>query len=383
MQSGVKTKMKIIAFYLPQFHETEENNKWWGDGFTEWTNVRNAKPLYKGHNQPRVPLNNNYYNLLEKNIKYKQVELANKYGIYGFCFYHYWFDGKLLLQKPVEQFLADKNLNTHFCICWANEHWTNAWANKKTKVLIEQKYGEEKEWKEHFYYLLPFFKDKRYIKIDNKPLFVIYRPELINCLHQMLQFLDNEAKSCGFSGLSFAYQHAGYTFSQHCDESIFDYAIEYHPNCAQQFMNYKKPNVLDIIKKETATFFENKLKINIRETLKRKELKKYDYDKIWNYIVNMEPRNDKCIPGAFVDWDNTPRKGERGFVIDGGTPKKFEYYMTKQIKHAKCDYKKDMMFIFAWNEWAEGGYLEPDEKNKYGYLEAIKSALEKNGELEK
>ena len=165
--------MKIIAFYLPQFHEIPENNKWWGKGFTEWVNVKKARPLFENHNQPRVPLNKNYYNLLDEKTQKEQVKLANDYGLYGFCFYHYWFDGKLLLEKPVEKFLENKSLDTHFCICWANEHWTNAWANKEAKVLIEQKYGNKKEWKEHFDYLLNFFKDDRYIKENNKPLLVI------------------------------------------------------------------------------------------------------------------------------------------------------------------------------------------------------------------
>lgn len=374
--------MKIIAFYLPQFHETPENNEWWGKGFTEWVNVKKAKPLYEGHNQPRVPLNKNYYNLLDEKIKKEQVDLANKYGVYGFCFYHYWFDGKLLLEKPVEQFLDDKSLNTHYCICWANEHWTNAWANKEAKVLIEQRYGNENDWKKHFDYLLKFFKDKRYIKENNKPLLVIYRPELIDCLKEMLDFWNKEAVKNGFDGIDFAYQHAGYTVSPKCDESLFTYALEYHPNCAQVFMGMEKKSFLTNIKKQLATFFEKKLKINIREKLKGNKLRHYSYDEIWNYIINMKPRNKKCIPGAFVDWDNTPRRGNRGFVIDGANPQKFEEYMKKQIKHAKEDYKKDMLFIFSWNEWAEGGYLEPDEKNKYGYLEGIRNALIENNELE-
>lgn len=375
--------MKIIAFYLPQFHEIPENNKWWGKGFTEWVNVKKARPLFENHNQPRVPLNKNYYNLLDEKTQKEQVKLANDYGLYGFCFYHYWFDGKLLLEKPVEKFLKNKSLDTHFCICWANEHWTNAWANKEAKVLIEQKYGNKKEWKEHFDYLLNFFKDDRYIKENNKPLLVIYRPELIDCLKEMLEFWDEEAKKHGFAGLDFAYQHAGYTVSPKCDESLFTYALEYHPNCAQVFMNKEKKSILTNVKKQVALFFEKKLKINIREKLKGNKLKHYSYDEIWKYIINMKPRNDKCIPGAFVDWDNTPRRGNKGFVMDGATPEKFEKYFSKQIKHAKEDYKKDMIFIFSWNEWAEGGYLEPDEKNKYGYLEAIKKALEKNGEFKK
>ena len=374
--------MKVIAFYLPQFHEIPENNKWWGDGFTEWVNVKKAKALYENHNQPRVPLNNNYYNLLDDDVKAWQVDLANKYGVYGFCFYHYWFDGKLLLEKPIEQFLNNKSLNTHYCICWANEHWTNAWANKEAKVLIEQKYGEEKEWKEHFNYLLQFFKDERYIKENNKPLIVLYRPELIDCLKEMIACWKEEAIKNGFDGLTVAYQHAGYTVSPKCDESLFDYALEYHPNCAQVFMSNESKNWFKTLKKEVADFCEKKLKINIREKLKKSVLRHYDYDEIWKYIINMKPRNEKCIPGAFVDWDNTSRRGVKGFVIDGATPEKFEKYMTKQIAHARNDYNKDMMFIFSWNEWAEGGYLEPDEKYKHGYLEALKNALVTNEEFE-
>ena len=265
--------MKVIAFYLPQFHEIPENNEWWGEGFTEWVNVKKAQKLFDGHNQPRIPLNNNYYNLLDNNVKKWQVELANKYGVYGFCFYHYWFNGKLLLEKPVEQFLKDKSLNIHYCICWANEHWTNAWAGKQAKVLIEQKYGTEKEWKEHFEYLLPYFKDERYIKEDNKPLLIIYRPELIDCLKDMLEFWDKEAKKNGFAGLNFAYQHTGYTVSQNCDETLFDYALEYHPNCAQIFMGMNKKHLMNKLTKEIATFFEKKFKINIREKLKGQKLK--------------------------------------------------------------------------------------------------------------
>ena len=374
--------MKVIAFYLPQFHEIPENNAWWGAGFTEWVNVKNALPLYNGHNQPRVPLDNNYYNLLDANTLKWQDDLAQKYGVYGFCFYHYWFDGHKLLEKPVELYLKNSSLKTHYCICWANEHWTNAWSGGIAKVLIEQRYGKEPEWKEHFEYLLPFFKDERYIKHNNKPLLVIYRPELIDCLNQMLDYFSELAISEGFSGLEFAYQHAGFTVSPNCDESHFTYALEYHPNCAQVFMSMGKFPKLQKIKKGLVTFIENNLKINIREKFKSDELKHYSYDELWQYINNMQPRNDKCVPGAFVDWDNTPRRGVKGFVVDGATPEKFERYLTKQIVKARDEYKKDMVFVFSWNEWAEGGYLEPDEKNGYGYLEAVAKALTETDEWE-
>lgn len=374
--------MKIIAFYLPQFHEIPENNAWWGDGFTEWVNVKSAKPLFPGHNQPRVPLNGNYYNLLDDSVKQWQVDLANQYGVYGFCFYHYWFGGKLLLEKPVEQFLRNKSLNIHYCICWANEHWTNAWSGKNTKVLIEQHYGTEKEWEEHFNYLLPFFQDSRYIQKDGKPLLVIYRPELIPCLNKMLDFWEEKAREHGFAGIDFAYQHAGFTVAANRDESRFTYALEYHPNCAQVFRDVESFAGLKHIKKAFITYVENSMGINLREVLKKKRLKHFSYDEIWDYILKMTPRNEKCVPGAFVDWDNTPRKGARGMVADGASPDKFEKYLTEQIQRAREIYKKDMLFVFSWNEWAEGGYLEPDEKNGYAYLEAVKAALIARGELE-
>ena len=165
--------MKIIAFYLPQFHSFPENDEWWGKGFTEWTNVKRAKPSFKGHYQPRIPLNKNYYNLTDVNALKWQADIAKKYGVYGFCYYHYWFDGHMLMEKPMEIMLQNKEVDLPFCICWANENWTKAWAQHSRKVLIAQTYGDKKDWEKHFYYLLPFFKDKRYIYKDGMPIFVI------------------------------------------------------------------------------------------------------------------------------------------------------------------------------------------------------------------
>ena len=192
--------MKIITFYLPQFHEIPENNEWWGKGFTEWVNVKKAQPLYEGHEQPRVPLNENYYNLLDPNVQVWQAKIAKEYGVYGFCYYHYWFNGKLLLEKPMENMLKNRDIDIPFCVCWANEPWTRAWVGE-TKVLIPQLYGEKREWKEHFDYLLPFFKDSRYICDDGKPLVVIYRPEVIECLNEMLDYWNELAIQEGFEGV--------------------------------------------------------------------------------------------------------------------------------------------------------------------------------------
>lgn len=366
--------MRIIAFYLPQFHEIPENNKWWGEGFTEWINVKKAKPLFEGHNQPRIPLNNNYYDLTDENTQEWQVKIAKEYGIYGFCFYHYWFDGHLLLEKPVEQYLDNSKCDLPFCICWANEHWTNAWISDENKVLMEQKYGGQKEWKAHFDYLLPYMKDRRYIKNNGKPLFIIYRPEIIECLNEMLDYWQELSILNGLGEIEFAYQHIGLDLLKNKDTSRFCYNIEYQPIYANYELEKNKAATLKKIKRCVSKILESKFKKDIRN-LHLGGLIKSDYDKTWNTILSMNPQNEKSVPGAFVDWDNTPRRGAKGRVYLGVTPEKFQKYLSKQIFRAKKIYNKDMLFVFAWNEWAEGGYLEPDTKNKYAYLESIRNAL--------
>lgn len=382
--------MKVIAFYLPQFHNIPENDEWWGDGFTEWVNVKKAKPLFEGHVQPKVPLNNNYYDLLDDDVKIWQAEIAKKYGIYGFCYYHYWFNGKLLLEKPMEQMLKNHKIDIPFCICWANEAWTKAWVNS-TQTLIPQKYGSKDDWKKHFEYLLPFFKDDRYIKYNGKPLVVIYKPELIECGNEMLDYFQHLAKKEGFEGITFAYQHGNMDFySSKKDDSRYDLDIEFQPIYARY--DYDKENVKSTLKSKLrnayhkiSTWLGKKIgkEINLRiATGKQEIVRKYDYDKIWNKILEKKVVDSKRVPGAFAMWDNTPRHELNGHVYVGATPEKFEKYMEKLIIKAKNEYKKDMIFMYAWNEWAEGGYLEPDEENGYGYLEAVYEALKNTNELE-
>lgn len=214
---------KVLAMYLPQFYRTKENDEWWGEGFTDWTTVRGAKPLFDGHIQPEVPLNENYYDLLDKETMRSQINLMQKHGIDGICIYHYWFkEGRQILEKPAENLLGWKDLNTQYCFCWANETWartwsnfgdSNVWAAKYEKnrnyddggILLEQQYGNSKEWDKHFDYLLPFFKDERYIKYEDKPVFVIYRPKLIFCLEEMIELWNLLAKENGFSGVYFIF----------------------------------------------------------------------------------------------------------------------------------------------------------------------------------
>lgn len=374
--------MRPIAFYLPQFHAIPENDEWWGEGFTEWTNMKAATPLFDGHLQPRIPLDNNYYNLLDEKTMEWQVELAKKYGLYGFCFYHYWFNGHMLLEKPMEMMLNNPNINFPYMICWANEPWTNAWkADGNEKTLIAQHYGREKEWKQHFEYLLQFFKDKNYIVENNKPMLLIYRPEIIECLNEMLDYWNELAIEVGFSGIDFAYQQVSYYLLDNKDESRFKYRVEYQPGYARydvqkqsaglsQYLLPIKTKIRNIV-----YGFDKKAKTNLSSKLTKQKLSFEDYDELCQSIINRKADDEKSVAGMFVDWDNTPRRGDRGRVCLGSTPEKFQHYMTEQIKNVNENYQNDMLFIFAWNEWAEGGYLEPDERNKYGYLEALKAAL--------
>ena len=362
---------KIIAFYLPQFHAIPENDEWWGKGFTEWTNVRAGKQYYDWQRQPRVPLDNNYYCLLDSETQEWQAKVASDYGIYGFCYYHYWFDGHMLLEKPMEQMLNNKKIKLPFCICWANENWTKAWVSDQNSILISHKYGTRDEWKKHYDYLSSFFKDERYIKEDNMPLFVIYRPEIIPCLHDMLCYWNDLAKNDGFSGIKFAHQNIGLDFPVKQDDSDFSYDIEMQPIYAKTNSDISfgaKKRILSVL-----NFFHLDF---IRRLFRKKTGPKvFDYNKIWNTAISTPPISDKSIPCAFVDFDNTPRRKEQGWLFKNCSVENFKQHFSKFYSKSKGEYKNDYMFIFAWNEWAEGGYLEPDCDNGYGYLNAIKDVL--------
>lgn len=370
--------MKVIPLYLPQFHTIPENDAWWGKGFTEWVNVRNAKPLYKGHNQPRVPLNHNYYDLSDIETLKWQCKLAKDYGIYGFCMYHYWFNGHLLLEKPMEMLLAHPEIDIKYCISWANHDWTDGWKaqERAPRVLIAHNFDDEKDWVDHFNYMLPFFKDPRYMSENNKPLMVIYIPNLIRKLNKMLDLWTKMAQEAGFDGLTYIYQSASSSFDHSWDRSRFDYGVEMNPGYANMYFQTKRnASVFPKLMKYTR---EIKRLLGIRRSLapqrKPKEVAKASYDELWDKILRIRPSHNgpKMIPCAVTDWDNTPRHRMNGYVYEGATPEKFKLYFNQMLVNTKMYYKTDMIFVFAWNEWAEGGYLEPDERNGYGFLDCIK-----------
>lgn len=381
--------LKAIAFYLPQFHTIPENDQWWGQGFTEWTNVKKALPLFEGHHQPRIPLNKDYYDLMDDEVKIRQAKLAKEYGIFGFCYYHYWFkNGEKLLEKPAEQMLMNKDVDLPFCFSWANENWSRNWDGGNQEIIKEQDYGDKDDWEKHFQYLLPFFRDERYITVNGKPLLIIYKPEEIIDIYQMVTYWRKRSVEEGFPGLCMVFQFPTYYSDLFYRKDVFDYRIGFEPVYCRNLERMNHP--ARSLKVTLARMFlgENYIS-NYRKKHKPTQNAnkhkpftgphKYDYDEAWNNILSADWTSE-FLPGAFVEWDNTPRN-KNGLVYIGFTVEKFGKYMKALLKRAKGE-NKQMVFINAWNEWAEGAYLEPDELTGTGKLEALKQVIDcQKGEL--
>ena len=357
--------MKIFAYYLPQFHCIPENDEWWGKGFTEWTNVRKAQPLFPGHRQPRVPLNGNYYNLLEPETLDWQARIAKEHHIDGFIYYHYYFRGKKLLEKPAENLLARPEVPLSYFFCWANHDWNRAWEGKR-EILVKQEYGNQDDWEEHFRYLLPFFRDPRYEKRDNKPLLILFRTHFEE-KEAMIRYFNRRCVESGFDGICIIetmLSGRGANRKQLEDES----------SPATEMFCVREPAVAtDAYLHTIPGLFHGagilaKRFINSRTQLKL--LEKYNGNKLYHFMEKTSPRGEKYIPGIFFEWDNTPRHGKRGYLISPPDKAVFMRYM---------DTVRDKEYVFAnaWNEWAEGMMLEPTEEDGYKYLDWIREWTEK------
>lgn len=356
--------MKVICMYLPQYHEFKENSEWWGEGYTEWVAVKRAQPLFKGHIQPKVPIDGHYYDLVKEGVEtlMHQAELANQYGVYGFSFYQYWFCGRQLMEQPMELLLAHPEIPLRYQICWANESWTRTWYGLQSEVLMEQTYGGEKEWEQHFQYLLRFFQDERYIKIDNKPVFQIYRTMDIECLPQMLAYFHKRAAEEGFDGI---YVVSGNTAGQ----------LETRRNLIDGYYNFEPgftlKHHLSSIKKmqyNVSVFVRTMYnKISKKKVLERIIPAKWILDSI-----ERRSYDENEYPGLIVDWDNTPRRSYKGLLYKGTNPARFEQVL-RTLKDKLKDREQDFIYINAWNEWGEGAHVEPDQETGYGYLEAIRA----------
>lgn len=358
----MESKMKIISMYLPQFHRVKENDEWWGEGFTDWVSAKNATPIFDGHYQPHIPLDDNYYDLSERSTMVWQTDLMKQYGVDAMCIYHYWFkDGRQILEKPMENLLKWADVDMPFCICWANETWARSWSKVKDvnvwsnlheknadkngkSILLEQDYGDKTAWKEHFDYLLPFFLDSRYLRQDDRPIFVFYRTADIMCLSEMVEYWQELAKDAGLKGL--------YVIGSNCTNnvpSVIDAELYHEPvRSRRNLLDFKTDNDAYVI----------------------------EYKAVWERILCAAGTYKKTYYGGFVSYDDTPRRGKQGIVINNATPKSFEHYLTELLAKNAAN-NNELVFINAWNEWGEGMHLEPDERYGYDFLQSVKNAKSK------
>lgn len=349
---------KLIAYYLPQMHPTPENNAWWGRGVTEWNNVSRAVPQYVGHYQPRLPGELGYYDLrLTENIK-RQVELAKMYGLYGFAWYYYWFDGKRLLDRPLDMFIKDKSIDFPFCLCWANESWTKGFFGSTKEIIMKQSESEE-SYRNFIVDAIPYLKDNRYITIKGKKLLIIYKAQTVP---NPKAVLDYWREYCSSHGVGDIYIIGVWTadWKNNVLERGFDAAAEFQPGSLLPYCR----------------------KINRELSFVNRDF----VGEVYSYpdLVNEEIYRKNFLASGMYNaimpmWDNTPRRNNHGNVIfHGATPKLYKKWLIDIIRHYKKDCRIDdnIIFINAWNEWGEGAYLEPDRYYGYAYLEATKEAIE-------
>lgn len=358
-------KPLVIAYYLPQFHPFKENDEWWGKGFTEWTNVGKAKPLFRGHYQPKVPADLGYYDLRLPEIRQQQAELAKEAGVSGFCYWHYWFgEGRQLLNEIIDEVVATGKPDFPFCLGWANETWKAKQWNKDgsgDKVLIEQRYGGEDDYRHHFEYVLKIFKDDRYIKIKNCPLFLIYQPQLMPDMQQFISLWNKWAIEAGFNGIYFIAR-------------------------MRQMEEYDKDKWLKM--GANAVTIERTYGFEFNQCFPQKIIKRAirrlfglpiveAYKNAMKYFVKDSDADEDFIPCLIPNWDHSPRSKKKALVLTDSDPKYFKKHIDKVFSIVK---KKDnkIVFLKSWNEWAEGNYMEPDLKYGKGYINALKEETEKH-----
>lgn len=356
-------EFNIVAYYLPQYHAIPENDEWWGKGFTEWTNVAKARPLFRGHRQPHIPADLGFYNLLHTDDQLAQIKVAREAGITAFCYWHYWFgDGKLLLEKPIKNVLEHSELDMPFCFGWANESWmAKVWSedvSAKGKVLIEQSYPGDNDIIAHFEYLKPYLQDHRYFKIEGKPVFVIYRPYSLPDQRHFISLFNKLIKD---NGIADKFYFIGHTVK---DTDIINLLKIYDAVNIVRYGCYRYD--LDLVKKIPLELFKYKV---LKQPLAIK------YKKIIKHLSLPIDRNEKVIPTIVPNWDHTPRSGRRGSVYTDVTPELFEWHVRDVISKVR-DKQNKVVFLKSWNEWGEGNYLEPDIDNGHTFLEVLRHSLE-------
>jgi len=376
---------RLIAFYLPQFHPTSLNDEWWGKGYTEWRAVTQARPLYRGHYQPHEPADFGYYDLRLPEIREQQAEYARKYGIEGFCYWHYWMGGgRMLLDRPFREVLESGTPNFPFCLGWANHNWTNRnWTKHssflKEKNLVEMLYSEE-DYANHFDYVLPSFKDSRYIKVDGKPLFYIFAPDDIPDFEKMNEIWQKKAKSNGLDGVYFVAncQNMNVHFKTK-DGKYFIPKTNESDKIYKQYLNYGYDGIASRgdLRAEFLTKGKYKKVLDkiLRKYFKIEVLKRYDYAKIIDHLFVSEDKWENVFPCVIPNWDRSPRAGKEAVIYDNSSPELFKKSLLDAfdvVKNKAPDHQ--IIFVKSWNEWGEGNHLEPDLKFGCRYLEVINEA---------
>ena len=372
-------RVQLIALYFPQFHAIPENDAWWGQGFTDWVNVKRGAPQYRGHYQPRIPLGGRYYDQSDKRTLEWQIDLARRHGVTGFSHYHYWFDGKQLLETPTNLMLDSPELDFPFCLAWANETWSRRWDGLDHHILQQQTHNPDKElWARHFEYLFRAWSDKRAIQVDGKPMFQVYRAHRIHQLEQMFDFWRELAHRRGLRGL-YLVAMKQYEFPMPELLRHFDATMQFQPFEALFSPDFeanlqRTGPVRRVFRRLPKGIVES-----LRSMRRRFEsgLTFNDYDQVWKHILEMEREGGiPAFPGAFVDWDNTARYGKRARIFRGASPERFEFWYRQLVQATSLrPAPEQLIFINAWNEWAEGSYLEPDEQFGYRYLEAVRRVM--------
>ncbi|MCE9909963.1 glycoside hydrolase family 99-like domain-containing protein [Hafnia paralvei] len=367
----IDTQFKIFPFYFPQFYPTSENNEWWGDGFTDWDLVKSAKSVHHEQTQPRIPLNGYYDQSNPETIKV-QAKLAKKYGVSGFNFYHYWFDGEVLLDKPIQNLLDNKSIDIEFFVTWANETWTRQWVGKPNDILIKQEHRPKEEiWEAHYEYLKKFFTDDRYYKINNSPVFCIYRAELIKELSKWVDFMNFKARKDGFNGLHLIALRAYEIADAASIYEHFDKIVNFQPRYSINTYLRKKSNLRSLAEKFLRSSPEW-IQLKISSFIGSDKYNKFNYCDYISTIKNDATHwnNKPVYQVVFPDWDNAPRYKTRATFFTGTSPESFE--MALDVVKEKTRLHSDkIIFVNAWNEWSEGAYLEPDTEHGCEYLKLL------------
>jgi hypothetical protein len=358
---GQGTRARLIAFYLPQFHPIPENDEWWGRGFTEWTNTAKARPLFKGHYQPHVPADLGFYDLRLPETRADQADMARKYGVEAFCYYHYWFAGRQLLERPFNEVLASGEPDFPFCLCWANQTWTGIWHGTPNRILVEQTYPGMEDHRRHFEALLPAFCDKRYLKVDGKPLFAIYNPMELPDTPRVLELWRVLAEKAGLPGLYFVAERWLPFWYWDPKPQGYDAAVKVS---------------LKPLRDNNVSWNQPAKKIKGMYHQWRGRPTVYPYEHFIDNLTTEKMEGIENFPCVIPNWDNTPRSGKNGLVLHESTPELFRLHLRRAIDGVRdIPPERRIVFVKSWNEWAEGNHLEPDLRHGHRYLEVLREEL--------